>query len=130
MPTSEKELDAKRASVDKLRQQVEDARQARLAAEAEVGNDVTLAQLEAEEALLQVELDREKESAKRSNVSAAVDVMLNAAEEQKKQAAAMAQADADQKATAEKAAADAKAAADKEKAAAAKAKATTAKDKE
>lgn len=61
MPTSDKQLDAKLKKVQDMREKVSASRQEADAAEAELANDVTIRQLEAEEAALQVQLDEQNE---------------------------------------------------------------------
>lgn len=56
MPTSNEDLNAKAEEVQSLREQVRQAESDRRTREAEVANDVTMAQLQAEEAALRARL--------------------------------------------------------------------------
>lgn len=90
---SDQELQAKRESVEKLRAQVADAETKRVTAERELSNDITIAQLDAEEARLQAQLAEARRTATKtavkegtSNTLAAIRADQAAAREQAKAA--------------------------------------------
>lgn len=60
MPTSEEDLNTQAATVDALRQEVEEAEALRVQRETDTSNDITMAQLKAEEALLRARLAQAK----------------------------------------------------------------------
>lgn len=68
MPISDDELREKAENVANLRQQLVEAQTARVASELELANDVTAAQLDAEAAQLEVELEREQAAANPGNI--------------------------------------------------------------
>lgn len=79
MPTSDEDLQKKQAHVQKLRQQLAAAEASRTAREAELANDVTAAQLDAEAARLEADLASAKDLAKVGSVKAAAAAPLDAA---------------------------------------------------
>jgi hypothetical protein len=79
MTVTEEELAEKRTHLAKLRQQTVEARARRLANEAQVGRDLSVAELDAEIAQQEAELAREKEAAKITNVRAGSATNLEAA---------------------------------------------------
>lgn len=92
MPTSEEDLNAQAATVDALRQEVEEAEALRVQRENDTANDVTMAQLQAEEARLRARLA----AAKAATTDEAVETGSNAPLEAAKNAlrAAVAQQEA------------------------------------
>jgi hypothetical protein len=80
---TDEDLAKKQASVAKLRQQVEDADRLRITRERDQANDITYAQLDAEEARLQAQLDAAKAAAKVGSVKDAASAPLAAAQEDK-----------------------------------------------
>ncbi len=66
MPTSSEDLQAKAEEVEDLRQQVADAEADRVRREAELANEVTFKQLEAEEAALRARLAVAKQANERA----------------------------------------------------------------
>ena len=88
MPTSDEELQRKAEAVQKLREQVAEAEAQREQRELDTANDVTMTQLEAEEAVLRARLTQAKESAKVASVKSGVEAPLSAAKEQLKTALA------------------------------------------
>lgn len=95
---SDQEVQEKQVRVAKLREQVAAANAQRLTNEAELTNDITLVQLDAEEARLQAELAEAKTAATKTAVKEGAQTTLQAAREQ--QAAAREQAKAAEKAAA------------------------------
>jgi hypothetical protein len=98
MPTSDEDVQAAQAAVQKLREQVATARAEAVEREASLANDVTMVQLEREAYGLQAELAQLKERAKAANVkagaAAVLDPVANAARiEADKQAALVEQGD-------------------------------------
>ena len=67
---TEEDLEKKRASVDKLREQIADAQSSREERERNLSNEIAMKQLDAEEARLKAELAATREAAKASNVKA------------------------------------------------------------
>lgn len=88
MPTSDEELQKKAEDVDKLRQQVANAEATREQREKELANDITLKQLEAEEASLKARLAVSKDAGKVSNVRDGAAAPLNAVGEMMERAVA------------------------------------------
>lgn len=84
MPTSDEELQRKAEAVQKLREQVTEAEAQREQRELDTANDVTMTQLEAEEAALRARLAQAKEAGKVASVKSGVEAPLNAAKEQLK----------------------------------------------
>ncbi len=78
MPTTNEELAAKVAQVEKLRAQVASAEDTRISRENEISNDVTMRQLEVEEARLQAQLDDAKTASKVTAVRAGASTVLDA----------------------------------------------------
>ena len=92
MPTSDEELAAKRAQVEKLRVNVATENAKREQRERELANDVHAAQLDAEIAQLEVQLEQAKASNKVAAVKEGATGPLQAAVEDKKAAEAQAKA--------------------------------------
>lgn len=124
MATTEKELDEKRQRNERLREQLAAEEAKRLTREAEVSNDVTAKNLDAEAARLEAQLAAAKETNKVAAVKSGAAAPIEAAQAQLDNATAFAKAEdarraeqerlvADAKAAQEQADADAKAAADK-----------------
>jgi hypothetical protein len=96
VPTSDEDLRKQADKVAKLREQLADARNGRVEREKSLANDATMMRLQAEEATLQAELERAKDSAKAGSVKESAAPILDAAaadlaaakERQKAQAAA------------------------------------------
>lgn len=88
MPTSQEDLNKKAEAVQRLRQQVADAEAERLGRESELANDITLKQLETEEALLKARLATVREGKKVSSVKQGAEAPLSAAKEQMERALA------------------------------------------
>lgn len=82
MPTSEEEVQNKAEEVQKLREKVADAEAQRVANEASLSNDLTMKQLEAEEAQLNARLAAAQASAKTSAVKQGVAAPMDAVKEQ------------------------------------------------
>lgn len=93
---SDQEVQAKQERVAKLRAQVEEANTRRASNEAELTNDITIAQLDVEEARLEAQLAEAKASATKTAVKDGANTTLQAAREA--QAAAREQAKAAEKA--------------------------------
>lgn len=81
MPTSDEELQKQSERVQKLREQVAEAEAKRVEREREVANDITMAQLKAEEAQLEARLTVAREAGKVNAVKAGVAAPLDAAKE-------------------------------------------------
>jgi hypothetical protein len=81
MPTSEEELQKQSQRVEKLRQQVADAESVRVQRERDLANDVTMAQLQAEEAMLEARLAAAKDAGKVGSVKEGAEAPLDAAKE-------------------------------------------------
>lgn len=100
MAVTDKELDAKRDRVEKLRQQIADTHSKRHERQVSAAREVEAAQLDAEAARLEVELAAAKNAASASAVKAgtsgvvgdAKEAMQQAADQEKAQAAAAAAA--------------------------------------
>lgn len=92
MPTSDEDLAKKADSVQKLREQVADAEAKRVERERSVSNDITMAQLESEEAALRARLAAAREASKVSTVKSGAEAPLAAAKEQMEAAVAQEQA--------------------------------------
>lgn len=92
MPTTDDALRKQQDKVTKLRQQLADEERKRTAREREVANDITMAQLQAEEARLQSQLiaakERNKVSAVRSGAEAPLESAREALREAEQQSAA------------------------------------------
>lgn len=82
MPTSDEDLQAKSDEVQKLREQVAEEEAKREAREVELSNDVTMTQLQAEEANLQARLTLAKQAGKAGSVKSGAAAPLDAAKEQ------------------------------------------------
>src|SRR3712207_3997498 len=80
--TSQEDLDQKAADLQKLREQVADEEAKRVVREQEVANDVTMRQLEAEEAALRARLAVAKEQGKVSAVKEGAAAPLDAVKDQ------------------------------------------------
>jgi hypothetical protein len=89
---TEEDVQKKRDDVEKLRAQIAEARSKETVRLAEEVNEVTMLQLEGEEARLEVELIRAREAAKKSTIQAGSGNIKDQAEEQKKAAEAAAKA--------------------------------------
>jgi hypothetical protein len=83
---SDQEVESKRKEVEKLREQVSSAQTEAERNAREKSNDISLAQLETEEARLQTELLRAREAGKKSNLNAGMSQTLDTAKEQQKAA--------------------------------------------
>jgi hypothetical protein len=92
MPTSDEDLQKQSERVQKLREQVADAEAKRVERESSLANDVTMAQLQAEEAALEARLAVAKEAGKVGNVKSGASAPLDAAKEQLKRAVAQKEA--------------------------------------
>lgn len=92
MPTSQEELDKKAQELIKLRDKVADAEAKRFSNESELANDVTMKQLEAEEAMLSARLTVAENASKKSAVSDGAAAPLDAVKEQLRLATAQAKA--------------------------------------
>lgn len=88
MPTSDEDLQKKSDRVQKLREQVAAEESKRTTRERELANDVTMAQLEAEEAKLEARLAATKEQGKVSAVKEGAAAPLSAAKEEMERAVA------------------------------------------
>jgi hypothetical protein len=86
MAYTDEEVEAQRAVVEKLRGQVLDADAKTAERQADAQREIEMAQLKAEEARLQAELDAKKEAQKVANVKDAASGPLDQAKEQQKQA--------------------------------------------
>jgi hypothetical protein len=86
MPTSDDDLAAKADEVQRLREQVASHETNRAERERALANEVTMRQLEAEEASLRARLAVAKESAKAGSVKAGAAAPLGAVEDQLKAA--------------------------------------------
>jgi autotransporter translocation and assembly factor TamB len=75
VPTDE-EVNKRQQQIAKLRDQAEDARLAAEAAQREQSNTITMAQLDAEEARLRAEIERNKDLANQKNIDAAVSAQV------------------------------------------------------
>ena len=82
MPTSEEDLQRKAEELQKLREQVQDAETVRVEREREIANDVTMRQLEAEEAALRARLAVAKDAGKVAAVKSGAAAPLEAVKEQ------------------------------------------------
>lgn len=78
----EKDLTARQERVQKLREQVDEAKYARSGAEQEQSNEIALAQLDREEAQLQVRLEEEKRTSSAKVVKDASVPVLDSVKEQ------------------------------------------------
>jgi hypothetical protein len=72
MPTSQDDLDKKVTELEKLRTKIAETRDERLRREQDVVNDITSVQLDAEIETARLELQREQELGKASNIKARV----------------------------------------------------------
>lgn len=88
MPTSDEDLQAQADKVEKLREQVANAEAKRTERERELSNDITMTQLQAEEAALEARLTVAKEQGKVGSVKAGAGAPLDAAKDQLKLAVA------------------------------------------
>jgi hypothetical protein len=88
MSVTEEDLDKKRERNEKLREQIQTEEAKRFQREADLTNELTAAQLDAEGARLEAQLAAVKESGKASNVKAGVEGPLVSAKEQMEQAVA------------------------------------------
>jgi hypothetical protein len=88
MSVSEEDVQKKAESVQKLREQVQDAEANRVSREAELSNQFTMTQLEAEEAQLKARLTVAKEAGKVSVVKQGADAPMSAVKAQMEQAVA------------------------------------------
>jgi hypothetical protein len=88
MPTSDEDLQKKAERVQKLREQVTNAEATRVQREADLANDITMRQLEAEEAALEARLAVAKEAGKVANVKQGAAAPLDAVTEQMERAVA------------------------------------------
>lgn len=86
MPTSEDDLAAKAEEVQKLRDQVTAQEATRESRERDLANDITMRQLEAEEASLRARLAVAKEGAKAGSVKEGAAAPLGAVQDQLKAA--------------------------------------------
>lgn len=92
MPTTDEELTKKGEQVQKLREQVAAAQDQRVSREAEVSNDIAMAQLKAEETRLQAQLDAVKSDGKAASVNAAAASVLDTIKDDQANASAFAEA--------------------------------------
>lgn len=81
MPTTDEELRKQQEKVAKLRRQLADEERKRVARERELSNDITMTQLQAEEARLQSRLVAAKERNKVSAVKSGAEAPLESARE-------------------------------------------------
>lgn len=81
MPTSDEEVQKKADRVAKLREQVANAEATRVDRERELSNDITMKNLEAEEAALEARLQVAKDASKVSVVKGGASAPLDAAKE-------------------------------------------------
>jgi hypothetical protein len=88
MSVSDEDVQKKADDVQKLREQVQDAEANRVSREAELSNQFTINQLEAEEAQLRARLAVAKEAGKVAAVKAGADAPLAAVKAQMEQAVA------------------------------------------
>lgn len=86
MPTSNEDLQAKKDRVEKLREQVASEEAKRLEREQALANDVTAAQLDAEAARLEAQLETAKQSNKAAAVKEGASDLLDAANDDKARA--------------------------------------------
>ncbi len=86
MPTTEEELQQKRERNAKLREQLAQEEAKRVEREVNLANDLTAAQLDAEEARLKAQLTDAKEAAKVANVKEGASAPLAAAKEEMQRA--------------------------------------------
>lgn len=82
MPTSDEAVQKKADDVQSLREKVADAEANRVTRERELSNDITMRQLEAEEARLEAALSRAKQDGKVASVKAGADAPLSAIQEE------------------------------------------------
>jgi len=92
MATTDEDLAKKAAQVQRLREQVVAAESQRVSREAEVANDITMRQLEAEETRLQAQLAAAKNDSKASSVNAGAASVLDTIKGQQENADAFAKA--------------------------------------
>ena len=92
MPTTDEELAKKAEHVQRLREQVAAAQAQRVSREAEVSNDITAAQLDAEEVRLQAQLDAAKHESKVASVKSGAAIVLDTIKGDKANAEAFAKA--------------------------------------
>lgn len=78
MPTSDEDLQKKAERVQKLREQVSNAQATREQRERDLANDVTMRQLEAEEAALEARLAVAKDAGKVASVKEGTSTVLDA----------------------------------------------------
>lgn len=88
MATSDEDLASKADSVQKLREQVQEAEAKRVMRENEISNDITMKQLEAEEASLQARLTAARDGAKVATVKDGASAPLDAVASQMEAAVA------------------------------------------
>lgn len=88
MPTSDEDLQKQSDRVQKLREQVAAEEAKRTTRERDLANDVTMAQLQAEEAALEARLAVAKDAGKVGSVKAGAAAPLEAAKEQMERAVA------------------------------------------
>lgn len=112
---SDEEIGKRQSRVEKLREQVAAEEAKRIDREAGLSNDIAAAQLDAEEARLIAQLEAAKEANKVSAVKGGVSSVLDPVEEDRKNALALQQAQADAVKVKAENAAEAKAAAKTEK---------------
>ncbi len=82
MPVSDEDLEKKRATLDKLREQLSDAQTTREDRERELANDLYMRQLDAEEARLRAALTQAREAAKAGSVKAGVADLIDTVKDQ------------------------------------------------
>lgn len=103
MPTSDEDLQKQSDRVQKLREQVAAEEAKRTTRERDLANDVTMAQLQAEEATLEARLAVAKDAGKVASVKAGAAAPLEAAKEQMERAVAQKKAAEEQPSAAERA---------------------------